>query len=159
MAYAAYCLKGHLIGRVDRPVTPSKLRAWTVREVNGGVIFPPFCKFCGSKTLSHCQHCANRIAPDSKFCGGCSHPFPWTEDALTAAKEFADDLQDLSASEKTELKETFSDLTVDTPRTPLAMSRFEKYMKQVGPLTASTFKQILQAVVSETVKQGLGRWF
>ena len=53
--------------------------------------------------------------------------------ALSAAKEYTDDLDQLSAEEKTTLKGTLDDLTSDTARTPLAASRFKKFVSKIGP--------------------------
>lgn len=41
-----------------------------------------------------------------RFCEYCGNPFPWTESALSAAKELADSLEALNDDEKEELKKT-----------------------------------------------------
>jgi hypothetical protein len=106
-----------------------------------------FCEDCGSPTISQCQGCKWPIAgrgPNSwmagtgpyrppKFCGECGKPFPWTEKALVAAKEYTDDLDQLSTEEKTTLKGTFDDLATDTVRTPVAANRFNKFLCKIGP--------------------------
>jgi hypothetical protein len=46
--------------------------------------------------------------------------------ALQAASEYTDELQGLSDGDKTSLKNSFGDLTVDSPRTALAASRFKR---------------------------------
>lgn len=90
------------------------------------------------------------------YCGGCGKPFPWTETALAAAKECADELEDLSPEEKLALKGTFEDLTSDTPRTQIAASRFNGFMKKVGPVAAGTLKQIVVSIATETAKKWMG---
>jgi BrxA/Uncharacterized protein conserved in bacteria (DUF2321) len=56
------------------------------------------------------------------YCGECGTPFPWTETALEAVREYADDLDQLSQDEITELKKTLDDLTVDVLQTSRRMS-------------------------------------
>jgi len=87
-----------------------------------------FCEDCGAPTIDQCQTCCWPIAglgPDSwmggggpwkppNYCGECGSPFPWTATALATAKEYTDDLDQLSPEEKDALKSTFADLTSDT---------------------------------------------
>jgi hypothetical protein len=90
------------------------------------------------------------------YCGGCGKPFPWTETALSAAKAYTDELDQLSPEEKTTLKETFDDLTIDTARTPLAANRFKKFMSKIGPSAAGAVGKIVEAVATEAAKKMLG---
>jgi Uncharacterized protein conserved in bacteria (DUF2321) len=39
-----------------------------------------------------------------RYCGECGTPFPWTETALQAAKEYTDDLEQLTLEEKATLE-------------------------------------------------------
>ena len=59
---------------------------------------------------------AGRTYQPPNFCGQCGGAFPWTERALAAAREYTDDLEELSVEEKASLKGTFTDLTANTPR-------------------------------------------
>ncbi len=110
-----------------------------------------FCEDCGAPTIDQCQACCWPIAglgPNSwmgggpfkppSYCGECGSPFPWTATALAAAKEYTDDLDQLSPEEKDALKSTFADLTSDTARTPLAASRFKKFANKIGPVASGT---------------------
>ena len=90
------------------------------------------------------------------YCGECGTPFPWTQTALTAAREYTDDLEQLSQEEKTELKKTLDDLAVDTPRTPLAASRFNKFLNKIGPQAGSVLQKIVETVLTEAAKKSLG---
>ena len=89
------------------------------------------------------------------YCGQCGKPFPWTEAALTAAKEYTDEL-DLSQDEKTALKATLRDLTADTPRTELAARKFKGFMKRVGPAAGDILTKIIVNVATEAAKKGIG---
>ena len=129
-----------------------------------------FCEDCGAATIEECQTCGWPIAGISpnawmsgggpyqppRYCGECGKPFPWTEMALSAAKEYTDDLNELSPEEKTELKGTFDDLTSDTNRTPLAASRFKKFISKIGPGAGAVLQKILENIATETVKKMMG---
>jgi hypothetical protein len=154
MSYAGYCERGHLVGIAHSPRTAGQLRAYAEREANGGTSFRAFCTECGSPTVSRCPHCTTRIAPDARYCGDCGKPFPWTEHALATAREYTDEL-DLSQEEKAELKGTFDDLTVETARTPLALSRYRKYIRKLSPTVGGVLQKILETVVAEAVKKGM----
>jgi len=119
---------------------------------------PPFCSKCGAPTLDACQHCKSPIPEGHKpsFCGQCSTPFPWTETALAAAKEYTDELEELSIGDKSILKATFNDLTADTPRTELAATRFKKLIRKVGPAAGDTLTKIMVNVVTEAAKKMMG---
>jgi hypothetical protein len=138
--HCAYCLNGHYVGAL----TPSwrEIEALAVQEWSP---LPAFCTICGVLNISECQNCETpisvRYVAGSKpgYCGGCGKPFPWTKKALLAAKDYADELDEFSPQEKTELKAAFDDLTNDTPRTPLAVSRrrgftaFNAFRKSAAP--------------------------
>jgi hypothetical protein len=129
-----------------------------------------FCEDCGAATIDQCQTCGWPIAgigPNSwmagtgpfkppRYCGECGSPFPWTETALAAAKEYTDDLDQLSAEEKNALKDTFIDLTNDTARTPLAASRFKKLVSKIGPVAGGILQKIIETVATEAAKKSIG---
>lgn len=129
-----------------------------------------FCEECGAPTIDRCQACRWPIAgrgPHSwmsgsgpfkppNYCGECGSPFPWTETALAAAKEYTDELEQLSPKEKDTLKSTFADLTSDTARTPLAVSRFKKFTHKLGPVASSMLQKIIETIVTEAAKKAIG---
>jgi hypothetical protein len=90
------------------------------------------------------------------YCCDCGQPFPWTETALQAACEFADELDALSAEEKADLKATVPDLVSDNSRTPLAVSRLRKLFSKIGKPATQSFLQILVSVLTEEAKRQLG---
>ena len=90
------------------------------------------------------------------YCPHCGKQFPWVESAVGAAEEFADELDALDAVEKAELKASVPDLISNTPRTPLALSRFKKLISKIGPAAASSLTQILVSVLTEEAKKQLG---
>jgi hypothetical protein len=76
--------------------------------------------------------------------------------ALFAAKEYTDDLDQLSAEEKKQLKATFDDLTSDTARTPLAANRFKKFVSKIGPVAGDVLTKIIVDFATEAVKKYMG---
>jgi hypothetical protein len=130
----------------------------------------PFCEDCGAPTIDCCQSCqwpiegfgqyawmgnAGPYRPP-KYCGQCGTAFPWTEAAIAAAKEYTDELAELNTEEKITLKETFPDLTIDSARTPVALSRFRKLLDKVGPAAGKGLVQIIVSVATDEVKRQFG---
>ena len=131
-----------------------------------------FCRKCGAKTITNCENCSAPIkgfyhdpwasrpgnlswfTPRS-FCDNCGKPYPWTEAKLKAAKELADELDNLSLEEREILKKSLDDIMVmeDTPQTPVAATRFKKLVAKAGKVAADGFRDILVDVLSETAKK------
>jgi len=114
-----------------------------------------FCTQCGARNISACEYCKtpinHRYAGDvHKYCAGCGKPFPWTETALMAATEYTDELEELSIEDKTILKATFTDLTVDSPKTEIAASRFKRILLKLAPNVAEAIRKMIVEIASET---------
>jgi hypothetical protein len=114
-----------------------------------------FCTKCGARNIAGCEHCHtpinHRYAGDvHNFCAGCGKPFPWTETALMAAREYTDELEELSIEDKTVLKATFTDLTVDSPKTEIAASRFKRILQKLTPDVAEIIRKMIVDIASET---------
>lgn len=129
-----------------------------------------FCDKCGAGTITQCQECATEIqgyyhvegvlsfsddyvAP--AFCFNCGKPYPWTEVSLQAAKDLAQELDELSADERKILVASLDDLIRETPKTMLATTRFKKIVAKVGLEAAQGFKSILINIVSEAAKKSI----
>lgn len=163
VAIIVYCQNGHDLSTRDPirigPLTPQRAVAMAER-LRREKYAPrqPFCNECGASTLDVCQHCKAAIGPGSRpaYCGQCSKPLPWTETALAAAKEYADELDELSAEDKASLKSTLDDLTLDTTRTELAVHRFKKTLRKIGPAAGDVLTKIIVNVATEAAKKGMG---
>lgn len=163
MAIILYCRNGHdlctydpvFIGRIG---PRQAIQLIEQRRRDAASPRQPFCTQCGASTLDACQYCEAKIGPASQpaYCANCGKPFPWTESAFAAAAEYTDELMQLTHAEKAELKNTLADLTADTPRTPLAISRFKKFAAKIGPGAGETLSKIIVNVVTETAKRHLG---
>jgi hypothetical protein len=125
-----------------------------------------FCSECGAKTINSCQQCGTKIRGDQdygfeyymlqfvpNYCGGCGTAFPWLEEKLKAAKELADEMEELTAEEREKLKASIDDLIIDGPRTELAAARFKKIIAKVGNELANGMRNIVIDIVSETAKK------
>lgn len=117
----------------------------------------PFCTKCGAKTLDCCQYCQTKINLGRRpaYCGSCGKPFPWTETALRAADELADESDELSDQDKATLKASLPALTVDSPETPLAIIRFKKMAVKAGPVIGKGLWEIIKGVAPSMVKDAI----
>jgi hypothetical protein len=146
---AQICRNGHLIN-ADCELDPSSNRK--------------FCPVCGSATVVACPGCRVKITSATSpwnsfiipaYCHNCGKPFPWTEIALSAAKEYTDDLE-LTAEEKTALKGALDDLTSDTARTPVAANRLRKVISKVGPIAGGVLQKLAETIATEAAKKAMG---
>jgi hypothetical protein len=163
MEAAVYCLKGHFVCTLNEVI---RGRNWHDTKIflenpPEPEQLPPFCSKCGAMNISACQHCQKAIEKQDRrvtpaYCVGCGKPFPWTETALAAAKEYTDELEALNAEEKLALKGTFDDLTSDTARTSVAANRFNNLIKKIGPVAGGVLKQIVVSVATEAAKKSIG---
>lgn len=142
------CMRGHVLNEQARWNPDANMK---------------FCPQCGGASIIECSICHGPITSAGNpyrefirpaFCAECGKPFPWTETGLSAADELTDEL-DLSAAEKSTLKGDIRDLTSDTLRTPLAASRFKKFMAKITPETGKALLQIVVSVATEEAKNKL----
>lgn len=127
-----------------------------------------FCQECGAETIYECPNCNEGIrggyhgvldfeefkAPP--FCVNCGQPFSWTANALEAARDLTDELDELSAEERAKLKASFDDLVADTPRTDVAVVRVKKSLAKIGKASADSLRKIIVSIGTEYVKKQFG---
>ncbi len=129
-----------------------------------------FCDKCGAPTIIACEACETAIrgayhvprvlgflGPTSPpaYCHACGQPYPWTEDAMAAVRELADEQNVLTAEEREQLKATLPDLVASTPRTTLAAGRFKRLVATAGSGAADAFHDLLVDVLSEAAKKAI----
>lgn len=155
-----YCRNGHRVGWLPefhfQAISPGRLRQYMAEQTLEGVARLGFCTECGTESVFMCESCEAVLGNPTKrpsYCGSCGKPFPWTVIALTAAKEYAEELDDLSPDEKASLKTTLDDLTIDSPRTPLAASRFKRIMAKLGPVAGDVLSKITVEFATEAAKK------
>lgn len=153
---AQICLNGHIITR-------NANRSPQLRQNH--------CKKCGEPTIMKCPSCGAdiqgeyhvdgvfvggfRTPPPPNFCHVCGHPYPWTERKIQAARELADQLEELTIEEREKLKSDFDVLAKDTPQTEVAATRFKRIMSKVGKDSYSAMRSIVTDIVSEALKKSL----
>jgi hypothetical protein len=167
MANVLYCRNGHFNGFVPEPDPRYRylgaFHDWQERKLREELARLAFCPKCGVDNINVCLHCEITIEGNEEcsserpsYCCACGKPFPWTEIALTCAREYTDELEELTAEEKEALKATFDDLTVETARTGLAVSRFQKLLRKISPGVGDTLKKIITDVAVEAVRKSMG---
>ncbi len=151
---AQICLNGHVVN-----ASSGRFPDWNAK----------FCKQCGSQTIKACPSCgipirgsekvswmaADAVEPYSRpsFCIECGKPYPWTEAALRAAHELIELADEIEATDKENLATDLPDLVRDTPRTPVAATRFKKIIVKLGGGIASALRDIAVDVASEAAKK------
>jgi hypothetical protein len=105
-----------------------------------------FCSRCGEETVLACPACKTWLrgndhdsnviigyyVPPPSYCYNCGVAFPWVQRQLESASELVAESELLSEHEKFSLTNTFKDLMTDTPKTPLAVSRFRRLISKAG---------------------------
>ena len=152
---AQICLNGHIVN----------LSAVRSPERN-----KPFCTRCGGKTITACPKCDVAIQgyyhipgvfglggkeKASAYCHGCGSAYPWTVASLEAAKALTDEITGLDEQERLLLKASIDDLVSDTPKTPVAVTRFKKYATRGRKEIVQGLRDILVDIVSETARKGI----
>ncbi len=155
-----YCRNGHRVGWIPehyfQSITPGRLRDAIMQHEIEELIRLGHCTECGAESIPACGSCEAVLGNPSKrpsYCGSCGKPFPWTDSALAAAKEYTDELDTLTAEDKTVLKESFTDLTIDTARTPLAASRYKRIVGKLAPIAGETLQKIIIEVITTGAKK------
>lgn len=125
-----------------------------------------FCQECGSETISTCPACSASIRgyhdipgwiggeyDRPNYCHNCGKPYPWTAGKLRAAKELTDQSNELSSSEKVQLKEGIDQIVRDTPEGRVRALRTKSLIEKSGKQAASMFRDILVDIASESIKK------
>lgn len=89
------------------------------------------------------------------FCHECGKPYPWTNNAIEAAKELIAEANELKAEEKESLNKTVIELVGDTPGTHAAAVRFKKLIPKVGKEVGEALRKIVVDIASEATKKAL----
>src|SRR5213076_808364 len=111
-----------------------------------------FCSNCGEPTLTVCPACNHSIRgqiagsmivsfPAPSFCHNCGEAYPWTARSLTAARELAEELENLGTVEKQILSKSLDDLVRDTPKTSVALIRFKNIHEESRRSCSGTTKK------------------
>jgi len=91
-----------------------------------------------------------------RFCAECGKPFPWTERAVSAAKELADEVEGIDDTEREKAKNSFIALASDTPQTTVAATRVKKLIAKAGPIVGNGIREIVVSIATEAAKKSMG---
>ncbi len=151
---AQICLNGHLINAASMNV-PSMNKS--------------FCTTCGEPTITACQNCHNdipgafrigsrtygKLDTIPRYCEHCGAPYPWTLATQEAAIEIIALSDALTKEEKDDLQKALPELVRETPKTRVAVLKFNKYIEKAGIGLGNALRDILIDVVSEGVKKSI----
>jgi hypothetical protein len=151
---AQVCLNGHVITAYYSTGIPEDRQ--------------DFCHRCGAQTILQCPGCDTAIrgahigdalamasyGGPPAYCRACGKPFPWTERRLQAARELAEQADELD-TERDDLVRRLPDLVSDTPMATVAATKWRTALTRVTEHTALAFKQVFIEVASETAKKML----
>lgn len=126
-----------------------------------------YCACCGEVVVNQCPSCDAKIRGDHyvpgvaafvnysppSFCFNCGKPFPWTTAKIEAAKELAEELDELQPNERAVLKTAIGDLSSGTPRTELAVHRYTNILQKAGSGAQKAMTSIMLEIASETAKK------
>ena len=126
----------------------------------------PRCPECGAETIFVCQSCQKEIRgrarisgmifpytlPARKYCDECGEPFPWTRQAIDAAKELLTETE-LTAEEQSNAARDIEDIIQGTQRSKVAIERLKRYSQKAGGWLWGEIKSILVEYASEATKK------
>lgn len=126
-----------------------------------------FCSQCGQKTITQCPSCnadirgyyhtpgcfslRKYVAP--AFCYNCGKPFPWTQSRLDFAKELIAEMDELTSDEQEKFNNSLPNILSETPQTPLAATRINKYLAKIAPVSKEGIKQLFFDITIEAAKK------
>jgi hypothetical protein len=126
-----------------------------------------FCGECGERTITACENCnapirgnydvpgvlafARYVPPG--HCHYCGKPYPWLDRKLSAARDLADELDDLSTQERDVLKQSLPKIAYDAPDTQLAAVRIKKILDQQKPTVAAILGNAVKGVATEAAEK------
>lgn len=139
---ALICLNGHMI---DDSIELSLHYGHSINK---------FCKKCGARGISECQHCHTPIqghylavnvlslseTPVPAYCHNCGKPYPWTEALINEAEKIVSFSNELTDDEVAQLKKYIPDLLIEQPHTISSALATNKILDKAGNGIKSAFK-------------------
>lgn len=130
-----------------------------------------FCSKCGAETVTQCGHCRAAIRGEYEvdgaavigfaylppsYCHECGVPYPWRAKEIEAAEELIDLADHLTDSERAALKADLSSLTVQSPRTEVAIVRMRQFLTRAKNEAGPAMRTLLTSIATDAVKKSLG---
>ena len=134
-----------------------------------------FCPDCGEAIINQCEVCQQYIQGQPRiesvidppfmyfsdsyakpsFCIHCGGPFSWTTRAKEAIDELIQFSESLSPTEKEDFKTTITALTVDSPRSQVALVKFKSYISKMGIEATKIIKDMVKDIATEAIKKAI----
>ncbi|MDE8123699.1 DUF2321 domain-containing protein [Erysipelothrix rhusiopathiae] len=138
-----------------------------------------FCNKCGSEVIKNCKSCNAKIRGSKRrisaiagdyvsyfsakledmvlpyYCQKCGTPYEWTQEILNNAVELLSLEDSISQEHKDLIRAAIPDLIVDTPKTPVAIAKFNKGFSKLSKPIKDGMYQLLVDVLSASIKQQL----
>jgi len=96
------------------------------------------------------------MGPVPAFCHYCGKPYEWTLRQVQAAKDLADEIEDMDEAEREKAKASFIDLASDTPQTAVAATRVKKLIAKAGPIIGNAIREIVVSIATDAAKKTIG---
>ena len=92
------------------------------------------------------------------YCHGCGDPLPWTEKAIAAIAELAEEDSSLNAAELTQLGKAVERLgdEQESAETTLAVSRFQRITAKLGGPARDAVVKIATDIASAAIRGQIG---
>ena len=133
----------------------------------------PRCKTCGTTTLRACRECGvglrggqysmrldDRAEPAwtvPTYCHSCGAAYPWTRIKRDAIEATIAELHELDATEREGLLALVPDTIAETPKTAVAVMRWQRAFSKLPVQTRSLVSDVLKQGAVPLVGQHLGR--
>jgi len=90
------------------------------------------------------------------FCHECGHPYPWIQNSIDAMMELMEFENAFTDRDKEEMKNALIDISNESSKTELGVTKIKKAIHQVSPTMKDIFIRIIINIASEKVKRDLG---
>lgn len=138
-----------------------------------------YCNRCGTEVIDSCTNCGNSIRGASKrismvfdglvsyqkakaedmifpnYCPFCGKPYKWTQLIIDNSVQLLALEDDIDPGYKGIIKNAIPDLLVNTPTTPISITKFREIIGTLSQPIKDAFYQLLIDVISETAKKAL----
>lgn len=127
-----------------------------------------FCPSCGEETVTHCTKCRTHIRGNlsdavwvsgwepTAHCHACGSTYPWTAAKLSAVKELAEAVEELTTHEREILAELMPHLVQESPRTKPAGFKVATIVNKLPGPARDAFRGLFNDIVIEAGKSALG---
>jgi hypothetical protein len=149
--HALICMNGHVVNS---------------RVLNSPEKNVPFCGACGEPTTKVCLACKALIRGDHfngmawisarsapAYCEECGKAHIWTENALNAAIEMSQEIEEFTVDDKAVFAREVVSITKNSPNAEVSATRLMRLTKKAASASGKVLENILVKVASETASK------